>query len=115
MPRLPNRLALASTLVLGGLSLSACATEKYVDEHVAALSTRVDAVDAKASDAIQRADAANSAAAAANSAAQAAASAAQAAGADARTANQRVDALTGQVQQLQSRPAASGKGKRPRG
>ena len=35
--------------------------------------------------------------------------------ADARTANQRVDQLTGQVQELQSRPAASGKGKKPRG
>ena len=39
---------LASVLLLGGLSLGACATEQYVDEHVAAVNTRVDAVDAKA-------------------------------------------------------------------
>jgi outer membrane murein-binding lipoprotein Lpp len=109
------RVGLAFALVLGGFSLSGCATEKYVDEHVAALSTRIDSVDAKASDGIQRADAAMSQAQAANSAAQAANSAAQAAAADARTANQRVDQLTGQVQQLQSMPATGGKGKKPRG
>jgi hypothetical protein len=112
MPQMQNRttrIGLALTLVLGGLSLSACATEKYVDEHIATLSTRVDAVDAKASDAIQRADAANSAAQAANSAAQAAANAAQTAGADARTANQRLDQLTPRVDALETRPR-----KRPR-
>jgi outer membrane murein-binding lipoprotein Lpp len=98
MPRVKNRianLALASALVLGGLSLSGCATEKYVDEHIAVVNSRVDAVDAKASDAIQRADAA--------------AAAAQAAAADARTANQRLDELTPRVQTLEQRPA-----KRPR-
>jgi len=85
---------LASALLLGGLGLSGCATEKYVDEHIATLSTRVDAVDAKAQDAIQRADAANSAA-------QAAAAAAQAAAGDARTANQRLDQLTPRVDTLE--------------
>lgn len=94
---------LASALVLSGLSLSGCATEKYVDEHIATLSTRVDAVDAKAQDGIQRADAANSAA-------QAAASAAQAAAADARTANQRLDQLTPRVDTLEQQRVA----KKPR-
>jgi outer membrane murein-binding lipoprotein Lpp len=96
---LKNRTAvvwIAPALILGGLSLSGCATEKYVDEHIATLSTRVDAVDAKAQDAIQRADAANSAA-------QAAASAAQAAAADARTANQRLDQLTPRVDSIEQR------------
>jgi len=90
---------LASTLLLGGISLSGCATEKYVDEHVAVLSTRIDAVDAKAQDAIQRADAANSAA-------QAAAAAAQAAAGDARTANQRLDQLSPRVDGLEQQRAA---------
>jgi outer membrane murein-binding lipoprotein Lpp len=99
---LKNRTAvvwLVPALLLGGLSLSGCATEKYVDEHIATLSTRVDAVDAKAQDAIQRADAANSAA-------QAASSAAQAAAADARTANQRLDQLTPRVDSLEQQRMA---------
>jgi len=102
MSWLNNRTAgvgFVSALLLGGLSLSGCATEKYVDEHIATLSTRVDAVDAKAQDAIQRADAANSAA-------QAAGSAAQAAAADARTANQRLDQLTPRVDSLEQQRAA---------
>jgi len=102
MTSLKNRTAgvlLVSGLLLGGLSLSGCATEKYVDEHIATLSTRVDAVDAKAQDGIQRADAANSAA-------QAAASAAQAAAADARTANQRLDQLTPRVDTLEQQRVA---------
>jgi outer membrane murein-binding lipoprotein Lpp len=108
MTWLKNRIAnvgLASALLLGGLGLSGCATEKYVDEHIAVLSTRVDAVDAKASDAIQRADAANSAA-------QAAASAAQAAAADARTANQRLDQLTPRVDSVEQRMMSARKPRR---
>jgi outer membrane murein-binding lipoprotein Lpp len=108
---LKNRTAvvwLAPALILGGLSLSGCATEKYVDEHIAVLSTRVDAVDAKAQDAIQRADAANSAA-------QAAAAAAQAAAGDARTANQRLDQITPRVDTLeQQRAAAAASVRKPR-
>jgi outer membrane murein-binding lipoprotein Lpp len=93
MTRLKNRKSsvwLASTLILGGLSLSGCATEKYVDEHIAVVNSRIDGVDAKAQDAIQRADAA--------------AAAAQAAAGDARTANERLDQLTGRVQSLEQRP-----------
>lgn len=97
MPLALNHLAkvpIAAALVLGALSLSACATRGYVDEQIATLSTRVDAVDAKAQDAIQRADAAASAA-------QAAATAAQAAAADAQSANQRLDQLTPRVDTLE--------------
>jgi len=97
MPRTVNRLAgvpLAAALVVGGLSLSACATQEYVDKQIATVNGRVDSVDAKASDAIQRADAANAAA--------------QAAAGDARTANQRLDQLTPRVDSLeQRRPKAA--------
>ena len=72
-----------SILAVGGLALSGCATTDYVNEQIAAVNGRIDAVDAKATDAIQRADAANSAA--------------QAAGTDARNANQRLDQLTARV------------------
>ncbi|MBO9558365.1 MAG: OmpA family protein [Caulobacter sp.] len=37
----------AAAVIAGGLALSGCATEQYVDEHVAAVNTRVDAVDSK--------------------------------------------------------------------
>ena len=94
-------------LLLGGLSLSGCATEKYVDEHIAVVNTRIDSVDAKAQDAIQRADAANSAA-------QAAASAAQAAAADARTANQRLDQISPRVDSLEQQRMAAPAARKPR-
>ena len=68
---------LAAAMSLGGLTLSACATEDYVDEHVAAVNTRVDATNAQlssvsshvdaveriAQDGVQRANAANALAA----------------------------------------------------
>ena len=103
------KIPLALALLLGGLSLSACATEKYVDEHIAAVNMRIDGVEAKANDGIQRADAAMSAAQQANSAAQAAMSAAQAAGASAQSANSRLDQLSGRVDVLEAAH------KRPRG
>ena len=37
----------AAIAVASGLALSGCATEAYVDEHVAAVNTRVDGVDSK--------------------------------------------------------------------
>ena len=92
MPRLIKsvpRLQIAAMVMLGGLSLSACATKEYVNEQISAVNSRIDAVDAKATDAIQRADAANSAA--------------QAAAADARTANQRSDQMTGRIDALEAR------------
>ena len=95
MIALKNRMrtvCLTSALVLGGLSLSACATQGYVDEHIAAVNSRIDGVDAKATDAIQRADAANSAA--------------QSAAASAQQANQRLDAMEARVGALEQAPRA---------
>jgi outer membrane murein-binding lipoprotein Lpp len=99
---------IAAAAVLGGLSLSGCATEEYVDKRIAEVNQHISAVDAKASDAIQRADAANAAAQAAAGQAQAANSAAQAAAASAAQANQRIDALGSRVSALEA-------SKRPRG
>jgi hypothetical protein len=104
MPWLNNRtVPLAFAMVVGGLSLSACATNKYVDEQIAAANTRIGAVDAKATDAIQRADAAAAAAAAAAAVAATAAT-------DAQSANQRLDQLTARVDQVEQRRP----GRRPR-
>ena len=92
-----------SILAVGGLALSGCATTDYVNEQIAAVNGRIDAVDAKATDAIQRADAANSAA--------------QAAGNDARNANQRLDQLTARVdrnEQMAMQAAQTRAGKMPR-
>ena len=75
------KLRMAAVIALGGLSLSACATN--YDDEFAAINSRISAVDAKATDALQRADAANATAAAA--------------AADARNANTRLDALTSRV------------------
>ena len=90
MPRVTKRIAIASALILGGLSLSGCATKAYVNEQIAGVNTRVDAVDAKASDALARADAA---------------------AADARTANQRLDQLTSRVDVIEQNAATM---RRPR-
>ncbi len=38
-------LKIAAVLVVGGLSLGACATRGYVDEQIAAVNTRVAAVE----------------------------------------------------------------------
>lgn len=89
-----RKVQLAAIIVLGGLSLSACATRGYVDEQIAMVNTHVNAVDAKASDALQRAEAANSAAQAAGSAAQSAMAAAQ-------NANSRLDQLTPRVDTIE--------------
>jgi outer membrane murein-binding lipoprotein Lpp len=87
------RVKLVAVIVLGGLSLAGCATKKYVNEQIADVNGRVSAADAKASDALQRADAANAAA--------------QAAAGDARTANQRLDQLTARVDSMEQRPLRS--------
>lgn len=85
-------LRVAAIVALGGLSLSACATKEYVDEQIATVNQHITAVDSKAQDAIQRADAANAAA--------------QAAAGDARNANQRLDQLTPRVDAIEQRLAA---------
>jgi outer membrane protein OmpA-like peptidoglycan-associated protein len=42
-----KRIWLAATLAVAGLSLSACATEDYVDQHIAVVHTRVEEVNAR--------------------------------------------------------------------
>ncbi|HEX4182223.1 MAG TPA: Lpp/OprI family alanine-zipper lipoprotein [Caulobacteraceae bacterium] len=97
-------LPLAAALVLGGLSLTGCATPGYVDQKIADVNKRLDAVEAKVADVGQRADAANAAA-------QSAGSAAQAAQASAQQANQRLDQLTPRVDAIEQELAAK---KKPR-
>src|SRR5688500_711829 len=99
MSRAPLRslvLQSAALVLIGGLSVSGCATKKYVDEQIATVNDRINAVDAKATDAIQRADAANAAA-------QSGGTAAQAAAGDARSANERIDQLTTRVDTIEQR------------
>lgn len=99
-----------AVVALGGLATTACATNGYVDERIAAVNSRIDQVDARVTSAAQRADAAAASASAANQSAQAANAAAQAAATDARTANQRLDQVTGRVDALEKPPT-----KKPRG
>jgi hypothetical protein len=89
-------LRMVAVLVLGGLSLSACATKEYVDEQIAVVNHRIDGVEAKANDAGAKADAANAAAQSAQAAAQ--------------QANQRLDQLTPRVDALEQAAAS----KKPR-
>ena len=107
MPVPRNRLTsslLVTAVVLGATSLGGCATNRYVDEQIALMNTRIDAVDARAQDGVRRrAQAAASAAQAANAAAQAASRSAQTAAADATRANQRLDQLTTRVDTIDQR------------
>src|SRR6516164_3628635 len=85
------QLSLICAVILGGLGVSACETDKqYTDRMIADVNAHLSAVDAKATDASQKADQALSAA--------------QAAQAAATQANQRIDALTGTVESLQRAP-----------
>jgi hypothetical protein len=88
------RIPVVAATLLAGFALTGCATTEYVDEQIAAVNGRIDATDAKATDGIQRADAANQRAEAANSAAGAAAG-------EARAAAQRLDQLTPRVDALE--------------
>ena len=104
MPWLKKHAASArvvAVIVLGGLSLGACATQGYVDEQISAVNSRIDQVDARVQTAAQRADAANTAAQAAATDARSANAAAQAAATDARSANQRLDQLGGRVDTIE--------------
>ncbi len=75
-------------IALGGLSLSACATTKYVDEQIAMVNGRIDTVAASAQQA--------------NAAAQQAQATAQAAQAAAQANGQRIDALSSRVDALEA-------------
>jgi outer membrane murein-binding lipoprotein Lpp len=99
-----------AVIALGGLAVTGCATNGYVDEQIAAVNSRIDQVDARVTTATQKADAAQSTANSAQQAASAANSAAQSGSTDARTANQRLDQLTGRVDALEKPPT-----RKPRG
>jgi len=111
MPSAQNRfrnLVVGTAVVVGGLSLSGCATEQYVDEHIAAVNaridqqaTRIDEVDKIARDGVQRADAAAAAAQAAGAAAQSAGAAAQSAASDAARANEDIAQMKPTVAHLE--------------
>jgi murein lipoprotein len=94
MPSLGKTTATAALAIVGGLSLSGCATTKYVDEQIATVNTRIGALESR----VQQVD-----------------STAQAAAGSAQQANQRVDQLSGRVdsveQQLAQKQASQ---KRPR-
>lgn len=88
---------LAVALVTSGLSLSGCATEDYVDKHIAVVNQRIDELSVQVK---QVSDAAG-----------AAQQTASAAGASAQQANQRIDQLTSRVDGIEQQLAA----KKPRG
>jgi hypothetical protein len=107
--RLPTQrttLTLAAVLMIAGFGVSGCVSTDTFDKTVTEINQKIDAVDAKATDAGRRADAAMSAAQSAGSAAQAANAAAAAAAADARNANARLDALSPRVDALEQAHAA---------
>lgn len=85
MALLSKSMATAGLAIAAGLSLSGCATEDYVDQHIATVSERIAALEARVGQVDQTA--------------QAAAGAAQ-------TANQRLDALTARVNALEQQLAA---------
>jgi outer membrane murein-binding lipoprotein Lpp len=89
----------AAVAVMGGLGLSACATQQYVDQRIDEVNAHITAVDAKASAADQKADQALSAA--------------QGAQAGLAQTNQRIDSLTATVNGLQQAPPPPPR--RPRG
>jgi len=84
-------IATVGLTIAGGLSLSGCATTKYVDEQIATVNTRISALESK----VQQVD---STAQGANTTAQAAAAAAQ-------SANQRLDQLSGRVDAVEQQLA----------
>jgi murein lipoprotein len=78
-----KRTATVVILATAGLNLSACATEEYVDKHIAVVSDRSGALEARVSTVDQTAQQANTTA--------------QSAAAAAQSANQRIDQLTARV------------------
>ena len=88
----------ATALAATGLSLSGCATEDYVDKHIAVVNQRIDGLQAQLTQVEGTASQANQ-------------TAQQALGA-AQQANQRLDQLTPRVDSLEQQMAAH---KKPRG
>jgi len=100
---------IAGVLLAGSAALSGCATEDYVDKHIAVVNARIDqtdgrlgALEGRVNEVSQKTDAAAAAAQAAGSAAQSAAAAAQTAGADAARANEAIEKMQPQVAHLWS-------------
>jgi outer membrane murein-binding lipoprotein Lpp len=97
--KLTASIPLAALLVVGGLSVSGCATKEYVNDRIAEVNTRISAVDAKATDAQQQAAAALCAVALAAWAET-----------DATNAETQINQLTTRVDSISVRPARTPRG-----
>ena len=84
MPSIGKTVTTAGLAIVGGLSLSGCATTKYVDEQIATVNNRISALESR----VAQVD-----------------STAQAAAGSAQQANQRIDQLTGRVDSVEQRMA----------
>jgi outer membrane murein-binding lipoprotein Lpp len=89
-----RRIALVGVVAFGALGLSACATEKYVDQHIATVNDRVAALEGRVQAVDGKADSAAGAA---------------------QSANQRLDQLTSRVDSIEQQLAEQrARGKKPR-
>jgi len=96
-----KKIAPAVMILVGSMTLGGCATKGFVREQIATVNQRIDGLDAKlqTTDGIARQAQAD----------------AQAAAAQGQANGQRIDQLTGRVDGLDQRMAASeARGKRPR-
>ena len=84
---LGKTMALAGLTIASGLSLSACATEDYVNQHIATVNQRIDGIEARLATVEGTANQANQTA--------------QSAAASAQNANQRLNQPTGRVDSLE--------------
>ncbi len=84
MTPLGKTMALAGLTIASGLSLSACATEDYVNQHIATVNQRIDGIEARLGQVEGTANTANQTA--------------QSAAAAAQNANSRLDQLTSRVE-----------------
>src|ERR671910_2675081 len=82
----------AGLVIICGVSMSACATESYVDKHIATVNERVGALEARVNTVDQTAQQANTTA--------------QSAAAAAQQANQRLDQLTARVDGIEQQLTA---------
>ena len=59
MPSKSRSIATAGLVIIGGLSLGACATESYVDKHIATVNERIGALEGRVNTVDQTAQQAN--------------------------------------------------------